>query len=123
MASLNRQLGRTNKKPIKTHIGVFGAHNPMSLLVDGDILLVFEDEKDLKTYLSKTPKFPIPPYIKPMYFEEMMQGFAMGARYGMRRPVAKKFLQAWAKSYPEKPPFNMADMAENTDFMTLTANG
>jgi hypothetical protein len=57
-----------------------------------------------------------------MYFEDMMQGFALGGRYSMRRPVAQKFLEAWAKKYKEKPPFSLDDMAENHDFLCLTAN-
>ena len=120
MASLFRQLRRESLKPKKTIIGVYGAHNPMNLLVDGDILLVFDDKTDMETYLnSKTPKFPMPASIKPMYFEEMMQGFAMGGRYGMRRGVAEKFLVAWSKSYTEKPPFDREEINKEGDFLSL----
>lgn len=122
MANFNRQLRRSTLKPQKTLIGVYGAISPMELLVDGDILLVFDDENDLQSYLSSTPKFPFPRHIKQMYFEDMMHGFALGGRYSMRRPVAQKFLAAWAKKYKEKPPFCLDDMAENHDFLCLTAN-
>jgi hypothetical protein len=122
MANLNRQLRRENNKPTKTLIGVYGQHNPMTLLVDGDILLVFDDENDLRTFLASAPRFPFPNQIKLMYFEDMMQGFSMGGKYGMRRPVAQKFLVAWAKKYKDKPPFNLDDIPENVDFISLTAN-
>jgi hypothetical protein len=94
----------------------------MTLLVDGDILLVFDDENDLKTYLASTPKFPFPSQIKPMYFEDMMQGYAMGGRYAMRRDVAQKFLAAWAKKYKEKQPFSIEEIDKIQDFLCLTAN-
>ena len=120
MASLFRQLRRESLKPKKTIIGFFGAHDPMNLLVDGDILLVFDNKTDMETYLNnKTPKFPMPASIKPMYFEEMMQGFALGARYGMRRGVAEKFLVAWSRSYTEKPPFDREEINKEGDFLSL----
>ena len=122
MASLNRQLRRENNKPKKTLIGVYGGYNSTTLLVDGDILLVFADETDLQTYLAKSPKFPVPQHIKPMYFEDMMQGCAMGGRYGLRRPVSQKFLGEWVKKYKENPPFSLHEVDENVDFISLTAN-
>lgn len=119
MANLNRQLRRSTVKASKTLIGVYGAVSPMELLVDGDILLVFDDANDLSSYLSKKTNPPIPRHIKPMYFEEMIQGFALGARYGMRDGVAEKFLAAWAKRYTEKPPFSMEEMGHKADFISL----
>lgn len=123
MSSLMRQLRREKQKPKKTQIGVYGQLNPMSLLVDGDILLVFEDEGDLKGYVSKQKQLSPPLHIKPMYFEELMQGVALGARYGLRRGVAKKFHQAWSSQFKERPPFSLMDIEKIEDFLSLTANG
>jgi hypothetical protein len=123
MSSLMRQLRREKQKPQKTQIGVYGLINPMSLLVDGDILLVFEDEEDLKSYVSKHKQLSPPLHIKPMYFEELMQGIALGARYSLRRGVAKKFHHAWSNQFKEKPPFNLWDIEKIEDFLCLTANG
>ena len=130
MSSLMRQLRRDKKPPKKTLIGVYGALNPMSLLVDGNILLVFEDEGDLKTYLASHPHLKTPLQIKPMYFEELMQGFALGGSYGLRRGVAKKFHQTWSAQFSEgiptekeKPPFSLSDIERDVDFLTLSANG
>lgn len=123
MSNLMRQLGRDKTKPKKTQIGVYGALNPMSLLVDGDILLVFEDEMDLKTYVAAHKQLKPPLQIKPMYFEELMQGFAVGGRYGLRQGVAKKFHQVWSSQFKEKAPFSLSDIERNVDFLTLTANG
>ena len=123
MSSLMRQLRRDKKPPKKTLIGVYGALNPMMLLVDGDILLVFEDEGDLKTYVESHKQLSMPLYIKPMYFQEIMQGFALGGRYGLRRGVAKKFHAAWTAQFKEKPPFNLSDIDKPVDFLSLTAHG
>jgi hypothetical protein len=123
MSSLMRQLRREKQKPQKTQIGVYGLLNPMSLLVDGDILLVFEVEEDLKNYVSKHKPLSPPLHIKPMYFEEMMQGISLGARYSLRRGVAKKFLHSWSSQFKEKPPFSHWDIDKIEDFLCLTANG
>jgi hypothetical protein len=122
MANLNRQLRRSALKSQKTLIGVYGAFSPIELLVDGDILLVFDDTQDLESYVSKSPKLPLARHIKPMYFEEMLQGFAMGARYSMRRNVAQKFLTAWANKYKERPPFSLQDLDKIEDFLCLSAH-
>jgi hypothetical protein len=123
MSSLMRQLRRDKKSPKKTQIGVYGAINPMSLLVDGDILLVFDDEGDLKTYVSSHKQLSPPLQIKPMYFQELMQGFALGGRYGLRRGVAKKFHAAWTSQFKEKPPFSVSDIESDVDFLTLSVKG
>ena len=123
MSSLMRQLRREKKPSKKTLIGVYGLLNPMSLLVDGDILLVFEDEGDLKSYVSKHKQLNPPLHIKPMFFEEMMQGIALGAKYSMRRGVAKKFHQAWLIQFKEKAPFSLSDIEKIEDFLCITANG
>lgn len=120
MASLFRQLRREAAKPKKTLIGVYGAFSRFELLVDGDILLVFTDEADLTTYLSGVNKSLLPKIIHPMYFEELMQGIGVGAKYSLRREVAEKFLVAWARNYRTPPPFTGQDVAKITDFLCLS---
>jgi hypothetical protein len=120
MASLFRQLRREAAKPKKTLIGVYGAYDMLNLLLDGDILLVFTDEADLATYLSLANKSLLPKIIHPMYFEDLMQGIRMGAKYSLRREVAEKFLVVWAKMYRTPPPFTSVEVANIEEFLCLS---
>jgi hypothetical protein len=120
MASLLRQLRRESAKPKKTLIGVYGAFDRFNLLLDGDILLVFNDDADLCTFLSRSPKSLLPKIIHPMYFEDLMTGIRMGAKYSLRREVAEKFLAVWAKMYRIPPPFTAAEVAKIEDFLCLS---
>ena len=120
MASLLRQLRREVAKPQKTVIGVYAAFSPFELLVDGDILLVFTDEEDLKTYISKFSKLRPPKIIHPMYFEDLMKGIRMGAKYSLRRQVAEKFLAVWPRNYRIPPPFSAEEVDKVDDFLCLS---
>ena len=120
MASLLRQLRRDSSKSKKTLIGVYGAFSRFELLVDRDILLVFTDEADLTSYLSKVSKILVPKMIKPMYFEDLMDGFRMGGKYSLRREVAEKFLIAWTKTYRMAAPFSASELDKIEDFLSLS---
>ena len=120
MASLLRQLRREAAKPKKTLIGVYGAYDRFNLLLDGDILLVFSDDTDLTTYLSGVNKSLLPKIIHPMYFEELMEGVGMGAKYSLRREVAEKFLVSWAKTYRTSAPFTADEVLKIEDFLLLS---
>jgi hypothetical protein len=120
MASLFRKLRREAAKPTKTLIGVYGAYDRFTLLVDGDILLVFTDDADVTNFLSRAPKLLLPKIIHPMYFEDLMQGIRMGAKYSLRREVAEKFLVAWAKMYRTPPPFTAVEVANIEEFLCLS---
>lgn len=120
MASLLRQLRREAYTPKKTLIGVYGAYDMLNLLVDGDILLVFTDEADLASYLSVANKSLLPKIIHPMYFEDLMKGVRMGAKYSLRREVAEKFLVSWTKIYRIPAPFSASELDNIEDFLCLS---
>lgn len=93
--------------------------NPFTLLVERpDILLVFDDEEDMRTHLA-TIQHHADIKAMPMYFEDITVGISMGAKYGLRREVARKFANIC--NYHKVPlPFTSEMIDQIEGFLTLS---
>lgn len=87
---------------MKTHIGYFGGGSPYELLQKGEQLLVFESREAMREFAIKHHLPPLR-FEKKMFFEELVEGLAIGAQYGLTKQVCRVFDKLWQQRIGQSP--------------------